>query len=162
MSRSGYSDWAVMNQIKFTVYGCPAPQGSKVKTRWGMREDNPRTGTWREAVKQAVLMAYPLATRADSVLIRGPVVVHVVFTMPRPKSAKKGALPDKKPDVDKLLRSTFDAMTEMGCWEDDSRVVCVSAWKVFPLQRTSTVNHYQYVTGLEIPGAAVIVEEAIL
>lgn len=29
--------------IEFTVPGIPAPQGSKVRTKWGMREDNPAT-----------------------------------------------------------------------------------------------------------------------
>lgn len=118
--------------MKVTVYGTPAPQGSKTRTKFGgMRDDNPNTATWREAVKMAVMAAYPLGSRPDVILARGPVVVDITFSMPRPKSAKKFACADKKPDIDKLQRSTFDAMTEMSCWEDDARVVRVRATKIY-------------------------------
>ena len=32
------------------VDGVPAPQGSKIRTRYGMREASKRVGPWREAV----------------------------------------------------------------------------------------------------------------
>ena len=118
--------------MKLTVCGTPAPQGSKTRTKFGgLREDNPNTAVWREAVKAAVMLAYPLGSRTDVCLARGPVIVEIEFAMPRPKSAKKGACADRKPDIDKLLRCTFDAMTEMGCWEDDARVVRVTATKLY-------------------------------
>jgi Holliday junction resolvase RusA-like endonuclease len=37
---------------------------------------------------------------------------------------------DGPPDLDKLLRATFDALTQARVWEDDSRVVWVQACKV--------------------------------
>jgi hypothetical protein len=47
----------------------------------------------------------------------------MVFTMPRPVSArKKDAIPHKTPDLSKLVRSTEDACTDAGLWVDDARV----------------------------------------
>ena len=37
----------------------------------------------------------------------------------------------KVPDLDKLLRSTFDAITTAGVWRDDAQVVVVSASKSY-------------------------------
>ena len=68
-----------------TVYGKPVTQGSKTRTRWGMRDDNgERLRPWREAVKTAALDALAGAPRLE-----GPVDVDVVFTFDRPKSAPK-------------------------------------------------------------------------
>ena len=65
----------------------------------------------------------------------GPLVVSMVFTMPKPASAPKRRTtwPDKKPDLSKLVRSTEDALTDAGLWVDDARVVEYSRLaKVFP------------------------------
>jgi crossover junction endodeoxyribonuclease RusA len=56
----------------------------------------------------------------------------MTFTLARPKSAKRGALPTKKPDVSKLVRSTEDALTDVGLWEDDARVVHEISGKRYP------------------------------
>ena len=46
--------------------------------------------------------------------------------------------PHRVPDLDKLIRSTFDALTTANVWEDDARVVAVEALKVYatPTQPT--------------------------
>jgi Holliday junction resolvase RusA-like endonuclease len=36
-----------------------------------------------------------------------------------------------RPDLDKLLRSTLDGLTDAGVWRDDSQVVSISAAKVY-------------------------------
>ena len=36
-----------------------------------------------------------------------------------------------KPDIDKLQRSTLDALGEAGVWRDDSQVVDIRAWKSY-------------------------------
>ena len=47
----------------------------------------------------------------------------MVFTMARPKSARKvDQIPCKTPDLSKLARSTEDAITDAGLWADDARV----------------------------------------
>ena len=56
---------------------------------------------------------------------KDPVSVKLEFVMRRPKSAPKRTTPPatKKPDLDKLTRAVFDAITSAGVWDDDSQVV---------------------------------------
>lgn len=114
-----------------------------------MTESSKAVKPWRTAVEQAVMLAAPPGARKDPILFRGPVSLDVTFTMPRPKSAKDGA----RPDLDKLLRSTKDALKTAGVYEDDGRVVSVIAQKYF-------VGHrIDYDDGiLELPGAVISIE----
>jgi Holliday junction resolvase RusA-like endonuclease len=119
--------------MTITVYGLPAPQGSKRHVGRGiMIESSKKVKPWREAVKWAALEAMDFQPIACAPRIGGAVSAEMIFTLPRPKSAKKGARPDKKPDLSKLVRSTEDALTDAGVWEDDARVVSCVARKVFP------------------------------
>jgi crossover junction endodeoxyribonuclease RusA len=115
-----------------------------------MVESSKKVKPWRQAVEYAALEAHPFGSRIDPILIRGPVAVGIVFSMPRPKSAKKGAAPDKKPDIDKLCRSTLDSLVTSGMIEDDARVVALSAAKLYAGHRK----------GLPVPGAIVSIEHA--
>lgn len=121
------------------VYGTPAPQGSKQAYVRGKRavlvEVSRKVKPWREAVVAAA--------QASGLSYGGIVAVQVIFYMPRPKShygSRKGqpylkdtapSYPSGKPDIDKLLRSTFDALTTSGIIEDDSRIVEVFARKLY-------------------------------
>lgn len=128
--------------MTITVYGVPRPQGSKrfmgvsKAGRGILIESCKGLKSWREAVKWAALDACDKAnpTQKDHGLgcVSGPISVEMIFTMPRPKSAKKGAMPSTRPDLSKLIRSTEDALTDVGAWEDDARVVKCIASKVFP------------------------------
>lgn len=131
--------------IQITVYGTPAPQGSKNgRAIWrkgengareftgkiAMHESSKKVKPWRQDVKAAAL-----AVRNGAEPIDGPIVVRMVFTMPKPLSApkRKRTYPDKKPDLSKLARSTEDALTEAGIWRDDARVIGYQRLaKVFP------------------------------
>ena len=55
----------------------------------------------------------------------GPVMVRMIFTMPKPASAPKRRRiwPMGMPDLSKLARSTEDALSDAGIWRDDARVV---------------------------------------
>lgn len=113
--------------LEITVIGMPGPQGSKRPVGGGrMIESSKKVKPWREAVVWAA--------REAGGKISGAVVAEVIFTLPKPKSApkKRRTWPDRKPDIDKLLRSTFDALSTAGSYEDDARIVGVTAWKVFP------------------------------
>jgi Holliday junction resolvase RusA-like endonuclease len=130
-----------------TVHGMPAPQGSKrfvgtsKKTGRGlMVESSARVKPWREATKWAAL--------ENGSVISGAVAIEMVFTMPKPKSAPKGRVtfPDRKPDIDKLCRSTLDALVSAGTIEDDARVVSMYARKVFPMEHAKA---------LKVPGAVI-------
>lgn len=121
--------------IEITVYGTPAPQGSKkfvgmVNGHGMMVESSKKVKPWRQDVKAAAIEA-----RNGAAPIDGPIVVRMVFTMPKPLSApkRKRTYPDKKPDLSKLARSTEDALTEAGIWRDDARVIGYQRLaKVFP------------------------------
>lgn len=144
--------------LNFTVYGMPAPQGSKRHVGHGvMIESSKKVKPWREAVKWAGLMACKGMPDSDPRCITGPISVDMTFTMPRPKSAKIGAKADRRPDLSKLIRSTEDALTDIGAWEDDARVVECLARKVYV--GDIWPGHPEW-DGLTTPGAKIRIRRA--
>jgi Holliday junction resolvase RusA-like endonuclease len=130
-----------------TVIGTPAPQGSKRHVGRGiMIESSKKVKPWREAVVWAA--------REAGVKIPGAVAVRIVFTLQKPKSAPKTrkTVPDRKPDLSKLVRSTEDALVDAGVIEDDARIVGCHALKVFP-------NEHEH--ALDVPGARIFIEALI-
>lgn len=131
---------------QFDVFGMPAPQGSKkfVGTNKAGRgilvESSKKVKPWRQDVKAAALELIQHAGRqfpdfGSQYPVDGPLLVSMVFTMPKPASAPKRrqTWPDKKPDLSKLARSTEDALVDAGLILDDSRIVeYVRLAKVFP------------------------------
>lgn len=141
--------------LTVTVYGTPVTQGSKTRTRWGMRDDNAdRLKPWREAVKYAALEALTVGNIGDVAVHRppldGPVIVEATFTLPKPGSAPKRRrtwpIKARSGDVDKLLRAAFDSLTDAGVWGDDAQVVEVTGRKVYPGEHPQA---------LHIPGAVI-------
>ena len=116
--------------ITFTVIGDPAPQGSKKHVGHGvMVESSKRVKPWREAVAAAAF-----AARNGQPPMDGPLSLTVTFWLPKPASLSRrvAALgPFRKPDIDKLVRSTFDALATAGAIADDARVVRLVAEKRF-------------------------------
>lgn len=139
--------------MTITVYGVPGPQGSKNLGRYGqLYESSKKVKPWRLACKYAALAAIEDAgindKRIDGAAIPGPVEVTVIFSLPSPKSRKKSdRYPSRKPDIDKLLRSTFDGLSDIRLWEDDARVVTVQARKLYVGEMGA----------LECPGAVITV-----
>lgn len=59
-----------------------------------------------------------------------------MFYLRRPPSAPKSRqYPDRKPDLDKLIRSTLDALVIGGVIEDDARIIAIRAGKVYARTR---------------------------
>lgn len=120
--------------IEFRVYGTPAPQGSKTAFVRGGRAvvvdgsssvGRQKLSSWRAEV------AREAQNVASGDLLEGPIAVEINFVMPKPKSAPKGKVfCDKKPDIDKLVRSTFDSMTGV-LYRDDAQVARVKATKTY-------------------------------
>ena len=139
--------------MTITVLGTPAPQGSKEfkgMSRTGhaiMVDDCKRLKPWRESVVWAVREA-----RARDIFngwFECPIRVGVDFYLPRPKSAPKRIIrPVRKPDLDKLVRGVFDALTIAGLIEDDARVVSLRTDKWFCGPDAA----------LDVPGAVITVE----
>ena len=122
-----------MTGLTFEVRGIPGPQGSK--DQFG-RESSAKVKPWREAVRSEAASAL---SNTNTPPLVGAVAVTVTFFLPRPKAhygAKglKATAPvtcAKRPDVDKLLRSTLDALTSAGVYGDDSQVVSLTGTKMY-------------------------------
>jgi crossover junction endodeoxyribonuclease RusA len=120
----------------FTVLGLsPAPQGSKRHVGGGrMVESSAKVRPWREAVRQEAI-ATGLAISAE------PIYLHLLFRFRRPKGHydSKGQIRASariehitRPDLDKLCRSTLDALTGV-LFADDSQVAFLVASKEYCL-----------------------------
>ncbi|MGW0920415.1 RusA family crossover junction endodeoxyribonuclease [Streptomyces sp. NPDC002755] len=118
------------------VNGLPAPQGSKRHVGRGvMVESSKKVKPWREAVAAETAKL----NFEDWPFVR----VSAWFLLPRPKSHYRSGrysrilkptaprYPGKYPDLDKLCRSTLDALRMGGAYQDDARVVTLHAFKVF-------------------------------
>jgi Holliday junction resolvase RusA-like endonuclease len=112
-----------MYAIVYSVAGIPAPQGSKIRTPYGMRDASKRLKPWRDAVKEA---SQEQAELTDTVL--GGVRVHLTFRFPRPAKPVRDYPPI---DIDKLARAVLDGMTQGGIIEDDRHVVHLTATKQY-------------------------------
>lgn len=128
--------------LEFRVYGLPAPQGSKRHVGNGvMVESSKKVKPWRQDVVQAALTATAMHEDYDPFV--GPVGVRIIFYFPRPKyhfgtgrnagilKAGAAVFQTANPDLDKCVRSTFDALTTAGVWRDDNLAARVTAEKRF-------------------------------
>ena len=118
-----------------TVEGIEAaPQGSKRHIGRGiMIESCKRVKSWRDAVRVE-------ANKVVGELIEEPVHIDLVFWFHRPKSHLNANLEPKQSapkypnrrqgDIDKLCRSTLDALT-LSAIADDSQVVSLHARKYY-------------------------------
>jgi len=129
-----------VTRLEFTVLGEPQPQGSKtIVERRGrrpvIREDNPGTEPWRQAVAAAAARAI-----GDRRPFTGPVRMNATFVFQRPLAhygtgRNHGRLKPSapaycrsRPDIDKLVRAVCDAVAGIA-FHDDARVVIVHAEK---------------------------------
>ena len=142
-----------MTFIEFRVFGLPAPQGSKRHIGRGiMVESSKKVRPWRTDVQEASRLAYQ-GKPCDE-----PVGIEVDFYFPRPKGhyrtgkysgllkpyAPTWAVAHTNGDLDKLLRSTCDALSfsSGGCIvRDDSLIASVNATKRY--------------ADIDLPGAAI-------
>jgi crossover junction endodeoxyribonuclease RusA len=122
----------------FTVVGVPEKQGSmrafagKNGRAFIRQGDSAKQRTkledWRHAVAEGGRKALGDTPGPTE---EGPVTVAVSFLLPKPKSAPKWKRwPTAKPDLDKLIRAVFDALTGV-LFKDDSQVVSVTASKAY-------------------------------
>jgi Holliday junction resolvase RusA-like endonuclease len=139
--------------VTITVYGTPTPQGSK--SGFAIKKAGQYTGRvamvegsnksqaarqrmkdWRADVKAAALEAMLIRNYGEykaRPLLRGPLAVTVLLTVPKPKTAPKTkrTWPCKRPDLDKLLRAVFDSLTNV-VFGDDAQIVQLTAAKDYP------------------------------
>jgi Holliday junction resolvase RusA-like endonuclease len=132
-----------MTAVQFEVLGHPAPQGDKsavlIAGRPRLIEGRRTTGrqrhaNWRSAVADA---ARDVANHDDvAAPLDGPLHVTIRFRFPMPASRPKKiraagqAWKTTAPDLDKVLRATFDGLTAGGLIVDDARICEVTASKI--------------------------------
>lgn len=126
-----------MTSISFDVISTPAPQGGSraVNTKQGVRlisTGGVKLKDWRGDVTAAARTA---AQNLDAPL-DGTLDLTVEFRFPMPKSRPKKvravgwAWKTTAPDLDKLLRSTGDALKVAGLIVDDARICLITAGKI--------------------------------
>ncbi len=148
------------DRIEFAVLGRPQPQGSMkgfvlkgkdgAKPRAILTSDNSKMKPYRQQVGWAALDARAKAGY-NALFAEKQIAVSVEFKFyfeKPPSISKKRVHIAVKPDIDKLCRSTIDAMTGI-MFADDSQIIQLSASKYYGLPERAEIA----VTNLE---AAVI------
>ncbi|CAB4152889.1 Rus Holliday junction resolvase [uncultured Caudovirales phage] len=108
-------------ELYFTVFGRPVPQGSKNVFRGRLVEASKDLKPWRAAIAEAVFNTWKLT--GDERQFTDPVVVKATFILPKPKTVKR-LLPTVPPDLDKLQRALGDAISiDCQALQDDSFIV---------------------------------------
>lgn len=107
--------------IKFFIPGIPVPKGRPRFSTFGgrMTTYTPKnTRVWEEYVKWQAIPHRP-----DKPL-EGPLIIKMIFEMPRPKSLlQKIFFHIKKPDIDNLQKSMIDALEKAAIFKNDSQFV---------------------------------------
>ena len=121
-----------------------------------MVESSKSVGPWRDAVRTAAVDA---ANTAGWEPPDGPLTIQAIFTLPRPAGHYRTGrnqhilrddaptAPSARPDLDKLIRSTLDALTDAGTIHDDANVFHLTAAKTYPAG---------HLDALDTPGAVII------
>jgi Holliday junction resolvase RusA-like endonuclease len=118
-----------MAEVSLSIVGDPASQGSHAIMHGRIVQVNSKKHkAWRNAITQTALATLP----ADWQPIDEPCELIVNFYLPKPASVKR-SLPTVSPDLDKLIRAVGDSLTDSGVVLDDSRIVRISARKLYAI-----------------------------
>ncbi|MEU5043218.1 RusA family crossover junction endodeoxyribonuclease [Streptomyces griseorubiginosus] len=155
-------------RLTIVVHGRPAPQGSKKyaghrrnaasgRVSAVLVEQSKRVKPWRALVTHAARLAITASHIAQP--LDGPIEAEVLFTVRKPASAPKRrqTWPNTRDsgDLDKLLRSTFDGIADAQAVADDSRIIAVTARKVFPNEHPEALDQPGALIRLyTLPGAS--------
>ena len=118
---------------KFEVMGTPVAKGRPRVTKWGAYTPE-KTVNYENLVQFSYLQEHK-----DKKPMEDYLKVEVAFYMPIPKSTNKKnrslmigwkLRPDKKPDIDNMIKSITDALNGI-CYVDDKQVVEIHAYKFY-------------------------------
>ena len=144
------------DSISFTVLGKPQPQGSMKgfvlpgkdgkKPRAILTSDNTKMKPYRQQVGWAALDARAKAGHNGLFAEKQVAVgVEMKFYFERPQSiSKKRIHISVKPDIDKICRSTIDAMTGV-IFADDAQIIQLVASKYYGIPERAEIT----ITNLE-------------
>lgn len=117
-----------MYDLTIDVSGEPASQGShSVINGRIVQVNSSKHKKWRNAIVFAALDLIG----DDWTPIDEPVELTVIFYLPRPKSVLTRSFPAVMPDLDKLVRAVGDSLTNAGIIIDDSRIITITAHKLY-------------------------------
>lgn len=135
--------------LRIRVVGVPATAGSFVPRKrkngslYLLRSGSQKHREWRQAAEATIRQAVRLwqwEVSSDD-----EYSVSLSFLLPKPKSVTRKQ-PNVKPDIDKLCRSTLDALTVGHAIDDDARIIQLTASKT-------------YAAGTEQPGCYITVNK---
>jgi crossover junction endodeoxyribonuclease RusA len=110
--------------FEFAIAGDPVPQGSMRHVGGGRLIHSKALLAWRKLVSSHV-------RSVTTATIDGPVMIDVVFSLAKPKTAKRD-YPTVAPDLDKLCRAIGDALSvDCDLLKDDAQVVSWRADKIY-------------------------------
>lgn len=118
-----------MNEFHIEVLGIPKGQGRPRRGKY-VPVYSP-TNPWKDDVIRFAKDQLPL------VPITGPVKIEIIYRMPRPKNKMRKKDSDGliyhtvKPDTDNLNKATYDALTNIGFFQDDKILVDTHAQKFY-------------------------------
>ncbi len=120
--------------LKIRVIGIPATAGSFVPRKrkngslYLLRSGSQKHREWRQTAEATIRQAVKLWEWETSP--EDEYSVSLSFLLPKPKSVSR-AQPNVKPDIDKLCRSTLDALTVGKAIDDDARILQLTASKTY-------------------------------
>lgn len=135
--------------LRIRVIGIPATAGSFVPRKrkngslYLLRSGSQKHREWRQAAETTIRQAVRLWQWEVSP--DDEYSVSLSFLLPKPKSVSRDQ-PNVKPDIDKLCRSTLDALTVGKAIDDDARIIQLIASKT-------------YAAGSEQPGCYITVNK---
>jgi Holliday junction resolvase RusA-like endonuclease len=144
-----------INGQRFDLFvpGRPVPQGSKtafISKSTGkpiVVDKDVRLPQWRMKITAAAIEAQAEWMHTHPRIefpFRGGIGCRIIFVLERPRghygTGKNADMlkpsaphyPANMPDIDKLLRAVFDALTDAQVWKDDGQVVWVQTQKHYP------------------------------
>lgn len=92
---------------------------------------------WRNHVRDTITTHQP-----PTIPHNAQVTIETTFYLPRPKTIppNKRKHPTVKPDIDKLQRALYDAITETHIWHDDSQITDATSHKRYADNTTPGVS----------------------
>lgn len=121
--------------LDVTVRGLPIGQGAVRflgQGRPAVHQNAKTLKPWRASVAAACEQVMGV----DALPYDGPLALSAIFTMPKPVSAPKTrqSFPDRRPDLDHLVRAVADGMCHVA-YVDDARLVDILTGKRYPGER---------------------------
>ncbi len=118
--------------IKFFIPGIPVAKG---RPKFSTIGEIPRAYTPKKTRAWETYFEWRSKPYRPSEPLEGPLEIHLVFSMPRPKSLPKNVIHHiKKPDIDNMQKSVIDALENAAFFKNDSQFVYKTASKIYSYQ----------------------------